>query len=829
MAQHFCIHCGLAVPAGMVDEASDAQFCCNGCKLVYTTIHAEGLDQFYEIKKELKQNEPGKTTDRHYGPFDDASFLEQYVTRSADGLAHIDLYLEGVHCAACVWLIEKLPQVLEGVIEARLDLRRQVARITRLEQEVPLSRIARTLDSLGYPVHPYRASRLHELKQREQRRHFIQIAVSGACMMNVMVISFALYGGMFSRMQLQYQSFLRWAGLIVTLVAVLGPGKTFFIGAISSWRTRVMHMDLPVAIALTAGTAWGAINTITGQGEVYFESITAIIFLLLIGRWIQQRQQRTAQEAVELLFTLQPSVARLVEAEGQVREVPIEAIKPGATVEVRAGDTIPADGVILEGQSTYDISLLTGESRPISLLPGEPIHAGTNNLSTPILMRVETTGGDTRVGRLMRMVEQFARQRPPIVRLADRVAHFFVIGVLTLAAATLALWLVLTPDEPTLALEHAMAMLIVTCPCALGLATPLAMVVAIGQAANRGILIKGGQALEQLNVPGLVLLDKTGTITRGQIRLVRWQGAETVKPLVVAIEKQVAHPIAKAFLDAFDLSASGSLAIATDEGKPDGSISRADSKQSTITHIPGHGVHGVVAGQTVLVGSESWIAEQTGATSPDWIQRLVTEYAEGALSPVLVAVEGQVVGVAGFGDPVLEDAADSIGQLRQLGWSVGIISGDHDRVVEAVARQVGIDQSECTSRADPEQKAERVARAREAGPTIVMVGDGVNDAAALSTASVGIAVHGGAEASLAAADIFLNRSGLGPIVELMHGAKRTIRVIGRNLAVSLAYNIVAASLTMAGLINPLIAAILMPLSSISVVTISYRSRIFNRP
>jgi len=820
----------------MVDESSDMQFCCNGCKMVYETIHSCGLDQFYEIKKGLEEKEPGKTTDRRYEPFDDESFAEQYVKQTDDGIAHIDLYLEGVHCAACVWLIEKLPNVLNGVLEARLDMRRRVAHIVWSEPTVKLSRIARTLDSLGYPVHPYRASHLHEVKQREKRRHYINMAISGACMMNVMVIAFALYGGMFSGMESQYQTFLRWFSLLITLVAVLGPGRTFYIGAISSFRTRMMHMDLPVAIALTAGTAWGAYNTITGGGEVYFESITAIVFLLLIGRWVQHRQQQAAHDAVELLFTLTPSVARLIDENGETGEVPIEAIKPGAKLEVRAGDAIPADGVILDGQSTFDLSLLTGESQPITIKPGEGIHAGTINLSTQIIMEVKTTGADTRVGRLMQMVEQFAQQRPPIVRLADRVAHYFVIAVLFLAVATFVLWLMLKPDQPSQAVEHAMAMLIVTCPCALGLATPLALIVAIGQAAWQGILIKGGQAIEQLNTPGLVLLDKTGTITRGQIRLVKWQGNDEIKPLIVAIQKHIAHPIARAFVDAFD----------DDES--------TDLNDPKITHIPGHGVRAVgqasslspssstgfqpvqakrsgaiPQNHTILIGSEPWITDQTKTEIPDWVQPLVTEYTNEALSPVLVACNNEIIAIAGFGDPVLDDAAESIEKLRQMGWKVGMISGDHDTVVKTVAQQVGFAPENCISRADPEQKANEVIKSREKYKTVVMIGDGVNDAAALSAASVGIAVHGGAEVSLTAADIFLNKSGLKPIVELINGSKRSVRVIKRNLAVSLCYNVVAASLTLAGLINPLIAAVLMPLSSITVVTLSYRSRTFKQP
>ncbi len=815
MPQTICDHCGLPVPAGMVNTDAEIQFCCNGCKLVYETIHSCGLDQYYKIKENIDTKEPGVTTDRYYEPFNDDAFQDQYVSKTDEGICHIDLYLEGVHCAACVWLIEKLPAIIPGIIEVRLDMRKQVAHIVWVDDAVQLSRIARSLDSLGYPVHPYRVSQMEEIKKKEYRQHLIRIAIAGACMSNVMVIAFALYGGMFSGMDMSYRSYFRWVSLAITLIAVLGPGKTFFVGALSSFRTRMMHMDLPVAIALTAGTVWGGYNTITNQGEIYFESITAIVFLLLVGRWIQHHQQQAAHEAVELLFTLTPSTARLIVDENETKEIPIEALKPEDHIIIRAHDAIPADGIIIEGHSTVDLSLLTGESKPIPIKPGDMVHAGTINLTTQVTMKALTTGAETRVGRLMNMVEQFAQNKPPLVMLANRIAHFFVIAVLMLAGFTLIFWLFISPESPTAAIEHTMAMLIVTCPCALGLATPLALIVAIGQATKQGILIKGGEPIEQLNTPGIILLDKTGTITRGQLRLVKWMGDETLKPIIVAIEKNIAHPVAAAFLKAFQTQ--------------DANSDTLDHQYNTnVTHIPGQGIRATVDNESILIGSEAWITSQVTNQIPEWILEQIKIYTNDALSPVLIAVDDTITGIAGFGDPILDDAPDAIDKLRKMGWAVGIISGDHDAVVKAVARQVGIDEPDCKSRVNPEQKAEIVIQEMKKYQTVVMVGDGVNDAAALSAASVGIAVHGGAEVSLAAADIFLNRSGLTPIVELLQGSKRSVQVIKRNFAISLLYNVIAASFTVAGLVNPLIAAILMPLSSISVVTLSYRSRIFTK-
>ena len=437
-----------------------------------------------------------------------------------DGTHATELYLEGVHCAACVWLVEKLPHVVPGVIEARLDLRRSLVRVRWDDDRVRLSRVARTLDSLGYPPHPAKDARARALRKQEDQRFLIRIGVAAACAGNVMTLAFALYGGMFTGIETQYSELFRWTSMLLGLVALAWPGNLFFRGAWAALRTRTAHLDLPIALGLAAGGVAGTVNAVLGRGEIYFDSLTMLVFLLLVGHWIQRRQQRWANDALELLFSLTPSGARRVEGD-VVREVPLEALALGDLIEVRAGDLLPTDGTVVEGQSTVDQSLLTGESRPVGVAAEADVHAGTLNLGARLLVRVAAVGPTTRVGKLMQLVEECSRNRAPLVQFTDRVAGWFVIVVLLLATVTLGVWLWWDPAH---AVDHAVAMLIVTCPCALGLATPLAVTVALGRAARRRILIKGGEVLERLARCGTMVLGQDGHADRRPAggRLVEW-------------------------------------------------------------------------------------------------------------------------------------------------------------------------------------------------------------------------------------------------------------------------------------------------------------------
>lgn len=795
-----CAHCGLPVPAGLIDAAAAQQFCCPGCRAVFDVIHGCGLARFYRVRAETGWTaQAARVTGQRYDEYDDAAFQAAHCRPGAAANPSIDLLLEGVHCGACVWLIEKLPQVVPGVLEARLHLQRARLHVTWDPRRVRLSQVARTLDSLGYPPHPARGAAAEQQRRTEDRRFLIRIGIAGAAAGNAMLLAFALYAGAYDGMEPAYASLLRWASALVGLASVAWPGSVFFRGAWAALRTRTAHLDVPIALGLGVGTISGLINTIAARGEIFFDSLTMLVFLLLVARWIQSYQQRRALHAVELLTSLTPTRARRVR-EGRIEDVAIESLGPGDVVEVRAQESVPVDGRVVDGDSLMDQSLLTGEARPVRVRQGDCVHAATVSLSGRLLVQVSAAGEQTRVGQLMRLVEESLRDKAPIVRLADRVAARFLGVLILLAAVTLALWMRLDPSQ---AAHHTISLLIVACPCALGLATPLALAVGVGRAARRGILIKGGAALEQLSRPGTLLLDKTGTVTCGRLTLVLWKGRQDVKPLVAALERGAAHPIARAL---YAQCATGPLPA----------VEQAEQAAAGIT--------GLVDGRRVSVGALEFVRAHA-QREPAWVEPFAASAAAGSLTPIFVALDGRIVAAGALGDDLRPDAVQSIRRLRDAGWRIALVSGDHPAVVARVAQRLGIDPAAQLGGATPEQKLAIVQSIGRRGP-VAMVGDGVNDAAALAAAHVGIAVHGGAEASFAAADVYLSRAGLEPIVELTHAARRTMRAIRRSLLASVGYNSIGVGLAMAGQITPLMAAILMPVSSLTVVALALGVRTF---
>ncbi|MEQ1834484.1 MAG: heavy metal translocating P-type ATPase, partial [Candidatus Eisenbacteria bacterium] len=468
---------------------------------------------------------------------------------------------------------------------------------------------------------------------------------------------------------------------------------------------------------------------------------------------------------------------------------------------------VPADGTVLEGEGPLDLSLLTGESRPRSVAANDDVFAGTVNRGRTLVLRVERAGEDTRLGRILREVEAGASRRAPVVRAADRLAGGFVAVVLVLAVVTWALW---RAHDPSAAIDHAIALLIITCPCALALATPLAVTVAIGRAARAGVLVKGGDTLEALAEPGTLVLDKTGTLTEGRAALLRWAEWDVpngcdLRALVLGLERHATHPVAAAFADRW------------------AEVTPAEVEQARVEI--GGGVEGVWRGQRIEVGSPAWItrrlrvgeaARAPALTGPD----------AATLSPVWVAVDGRLVARALFGDQLRADAAETLGRLRAAGWQLHLLSGDDPTVVAATGRALGFAPEHVRGGASPEDKRAAIEALAGRG-RVVMVGDGVNDAAAIAHATVGVGVRGGAEACLAAADVYLSRPGLAALADLTAGSRRTLGVIRTGLVFSLAWNVVGAALAMAGWVNPLVAAIGMPVSSLSVVVLAWRSRTFD--
>lgn len=791
-----CRHCGLAVPPERQADVRGHDYCCAGCETAAGILRAGGLERYYALPE--VRAAPVRTTGRSYEEFDHPAFAELYV-RDADGRHQVELYLEGVHCASCVWLVERVPLLADGVVRAELDLPRSRVVVEWDPSQVALSAVARLLDRLGYPPHPYHGVARETMRRREDRAALVRIGVAGALAGNVMLVALALYAGEFQGMADDPRRMFRWLSLLLTVPALLFPGRVFLAGAWSALRARTLHMDLPIAIALVAATARGAINTVADAGPIYFDGVTLLIFLLLVGRYLQQRGQRAATDAAELLLALTPRSARVVGDDGQVHDLPSEALVPGMVVEVAAGDLVPADGVVVQGRSSFNLAWLTGESLPASVAVGDPVHAGSENLVAPIRMRVEAAGSASRLSRILREVEEGAARRAPVVALAQRISGVFVAVVLALAAIT---WVIWTGRDAMAAWDHAIALLVVTCPCALALATPLAVSVGIGRAARTGILIKGGDALEQLARPGLLLLDKTGTLTTGRHELLAWHGDEAWHGVVLGLEAGSRHPVAAGFRRAWpDRSAEPMHDLAT---HPEGGITASWQRRE------------------VAIGSPIFIAARAAGAAA-----MLDRFAGEAVTSVLLAVDGTVVAAATFGDPVRPDAAAALASLRQRGWRTELLSGDAPAVVAAVGAALGFADGERTAAATPEQKLAAVtSRRREAPGPVVMVGDGVNDAAAIAAADVGIGVHGGAETSLATADVHLAAPGVEPLVRLVDGAARTMAIIRRNMAWALIYNAAGVALAMSGHLDPLVAAVMMPASSLTVVLSSWLGRSF---
>ncbi|MEM8864519.1 MAG: heavy metal translocating P-type ATPase [Planctomycetota bacterium] len=798
-----CDHCGLVVPRRLVEPDDDLQFCCGGCRVAYETIHACGLDEYYSVRDRLANSlQPSTGSGGRYAAYDSDTFLEKYAADAPSGGKSIEFRLEGVHCAACVWLIERLPRVVPGVVEARLSLAASSVRIVWDPQQTQLSIIAASLDSLGYAPHPARDTSARDVRNATERARLIRMAIAGALAGNNMLIALALYAGVFDGIEPRFALLFRWLSMGIGLVSLAWPGRSFFTGAWSALKTQTANLDLPIAIALGVGAAAGTANVLLNRGEVYFDSLSVLVFLLLVGRFVQARQQRWAGDAVGRMFALTPDSCRVRRGDAFVEE-PVETLAVGDVVEVRAGDLFPADGEVMHGESAIDRSLLTGESQPESVAGGDAVFAGCQNVDATLQVNVQAVGHETRAGNLMRLVDEGLQAKPRIVQFADRVGGWFVLVVVSIAAMNFAGWA--TTVGIISAIDTTVALLIVACPCALGLATPLTLAIAIGQASRQGVLIKSSDVLEQLavegNHAGRLILDKTGTLTQGSPSLVAWHGELHWQYAVAAIEAESNHPIAKA--------------LATPELLEDCRCPRFwDRKERQ-----GHGVSATIEEGEIAVGSARWIAKQGSVVAPEFAARIAEGLAHG-YTTVAVAVDQQVVAVVWLADLLHQDAKSSIEQLRAGGWQCEILSGDAPGPVKTVSDQLGISRPQVHAEATPEAKLALIKSAAAEQPeqqTIVMIGDGVNDAAALAAADVGIAVHGGAEAALVAADVYASKPGVSSILALVQLSRRTMQVVRRNLGISLAYNTLAVGLAAAGLLSPLVAAVLMPISSATVL------------
>jgi len=793
-----CFHCGEANPSRSnwradIDGRSE-RFCCAGCLAVAQTIRAAGLSTFYALREEAEpqaRNEAPTVSDVP------RAHVADVARDIGNGLREMSLLLDGIHCGACVWLIETWLMQQPGIREASVNFATRRARVRFAAADTSPASILRDIGRIGYRAHPYDPGRREALARRESRALLLRMALALLGMMQVMMFAVPAYISV-DGVDAEYQALMNWASLVVTLPVVLYSGAPFFTGAWRGLRVRRPGMDVPIALGVSGAFVWSAWTTIVGRGAVYFDSVTMFIALVLVARFVELQVRAKAGDALESIAREMPPSAHVLEGYPQTaseRIVTATELRVGDCIRVESGAPLPADGVVVEGRSSVEEAVLTGESWPRAKTKGDRVMAGSVNRESPLVVRVTAVGEATTLAGLARLVERAASERPRIARLADRVATRFVAILLALTAAVAVAWWFI---DPARALPVALSVLVVSCPCALSLATPAALASAAGALGRRQILCVRPDALEAMSRVTHVVLDKTGTLTTGNIRVAGVtaavpEDASRCLHLAATLEQGSAHPMARALR----------------EFKVD------PLAASHLTAVAGSGVEGLIQGTRYRFGRADWVAERCRATLP----ASFVDVASGE-SPALLASENEWLACIRFGDRVRPEAVALVRTLRGLGLHPSIISGDGEATVASVAHAVGIDEWHADAR--PVDKRRLIADLQRRGAVVAMIGDGINDAPSLAQADVALTLGSAATLTQWTADAVVLGDDLSRIGHALVAARRTFRVIRQNVAWALVYNIVAIPLAATGHLSPLAAAIGMSASSLIVVGNAWR-------
>ena len=805
-----CYHCGLPIPAGVhlsVEiDGPPRPMCCAGCQAVAQAIVGNGLADYYRHRDALPES-PREALPQvlaELALFDLPDVQKNFVRR-AEGAAgeheqEAALILEGITCAACVWLNESHVGRQPGVTAVDINYTTRRARVRWDERVTRLSAILEAIAAIGYRAHPYDIGRSEELARKERKAALWRLFVAGFGMMQVMMYAIPVYLAD-GDMTPDIEQLMRWASLILTLPVMLYSAAPFFTSAWRELRLRRVGMDVPVALGVGAAFAASVWATLSAAGEVYFDSVTMFVFFLLSGRYLEMMARQRAARSVETLARAIPAFAtRLLGWPGTGADVAEERIavaelRAGDAVRISPGETVPADGFVLDGESAADESLLTGESRPVPKLPGDALIGGSVNTASPLVMRVERVGDSTRVAAIQRLMERAAAEKPRLVEMAERVAGRFIIALLVLAVATALVWWWIDPSR---ALWIFVAVLVVSCPCALSLATPAALTVATGALAARGVLVTRGHAIEALARADRFIFDKTGTLTMGHMALVETIpvrcAAASARALAAALERGSEHPIARA------------LATGAVEAGTAAAIEVAGLRATT-----GAGVEGTIEGRVWRLGRPEFVGALHPVPVPLEVQATV-----GAGDTVIALGDGD--GWQAFfrlSDGLRPEASATVAELVAAGIKLSIFSGDAVAAAVRVGAALGI--PDARGGLSPEDKHAALKALQEAGETVAMVGDGVNDAPVLAQAQVSIAMGGGADLARANADVVLLGNDLEALPHGLALARRTLRIVKQNLLWAFAYNFLVIPLAMAGWVTPWMAGIGMSASSLLVV------------
>ena len=798
-----CYHCGEPVPDGppivALLDGTARPMCCIGCKAVAEFIDNSGLTAFYRYRNRPEADLDLRPEAPDWSLFDNADMHNRYV--HVDGTeAEATLDIGGMYCSACVWLFNNALQRLDGIVSADINPATHRAVIRWHADRLSFAGLLEGISSVGFKPAPVAAGLSADGAGDAYKRALKRLIVAAAAGMQVMMFAVALYAGDYFGIEGGIEQFLRTISLLVTVPIVFYSARPFFAGAWRGLQARAPGMDLPVSIAVGAAFLASTYATLTNHGHVYFDSVAMFVFFLSATRFLEMRARHRSDEHALALAQLLPDTAlRITHDEAEI--VLVDQLRAGDTLSIRPGDVLPADGDIDSGELSVDESMLSGESMPVLRRAGDSVFAGAIVRRGNATLQVKRTGASTNLAEIGRMLERARADRPPIALLADRVASKFVIGVLLLASTAALAWYYIDPGR---AFEVALATLVVTCPCALALATPAAIAAATARLARGGFLLVRSRILEVLNCATIIVFDKTGTLTGGRpvildttVMATDAPSADDLLALAAAIETASEHVLARAF-PAF--RATGRYQVAG------------------VSVVSGSGIEASVNGTRYRIGAADFVAGLSGAGAPVAPASSHTAVFLGDSDRLLARFE--------IGDELRPDARAAIDALKHAGLRPVIASGDREAAVRQAAAALGID--EWRAGMSPSAKLDWIHDLKRSGETVIMVGDGINDAPVLAAADASVALDAGTALARASADAVSLGRRLGSLVTATAIARDTRRIIRQNIAWAILYNLAAVPLAVSGLLAPWMAAIGMSLSSLIVVLNAlrlHRSRI----
>ncbi|MGK0288941.1 MAG: Cu+-exporting ATPase [bacterium] len=804
-----CSHCLQPTPKSIAifENQSSSEgliFCCNGCQGIYHLIHEAGLKSFYQKRTGddfSSSTESGGVTNQE--SYELESFKQRYI-REKEEFHEISLVIIGIHCAACVWLNEKILTKLEGVQEVSINFSTHKAKVLWNPNQVSLATIIGTIRNIGYSAHPYNPLLKETFLKDQRSKEYTRILVALFCSMNIMWLAVGQYAGYFSGMEQRFKDLFHFLEFLLTTPVLFYCAKPFFLGAWTGIKQRILNMDFQVAFSTSLIYGYSIYMAITRKGDSYFEAVAMFITFILGGKFLETLSIKKINDVTDSLASLIPSEARMIDDSGERKFISVESIEKGMVLEVLPGEKIVVDGIVLSGNSYVDESYLNGEPLPILKKEGSSVYGVSINQDGVIQYKSKQELSDSSLSKIIHLMDDALAGKPKIQQFADFISKYFIIGILTIAGLTFAGWFAFDKSLES-ALMNAISVLIIACPCALGLATPMAGLTGLSVSAKRKILFKKASHMEVMSKITDIILDKTGTITEGKPTVTSAWFKQENSDLLHSFLVNSRHPISKAVYTYLQNE----------------HVLQHQLEVEFFQNVSGKGIQAKFQGKDVYGGSLEFIRKQ-GIEFTEEQQKYLEKIHQDQPSLFIFAINKQVEGIFAIEDSIKESSVQAIQALQKKGLSVHMLTGDHQTAAEKIAHLCNIPLQNVHAGVDPIQKEEFVQKLQKIGCSVVMVGDGINDTLALARADIGIAMGSGMDTAIEVSDVLILNNELKSVEQAHQIAVRTLALTKQNLAISLLYNVFAIPLAVFGWVIPLIAAGSMSLSSLLVVGNSIR-------